>query len=349
VTAFVSASGKRVTARRLLATIALAGVACGLVALLAPLIGRTLDGHLELYGFGAYDAGSPDHAIVAVRLPRVMAALLVGAALGGAGCALQALLRNPLAEPFTLGISSGSSLAAVIALRFGLGALLGGWGVSAAALVGAVVALLVVERLARVGRHLPPATLVLSGVTISMLCSSISVILMYTASDFAESDSILNWMVGGFDTSRIVQAEIVAAPVIAALLGLVACARSLDALVAGPEVAASLGVSVGRTQVVVFALSSLLVGISVALAGPIGFVGLVVPHALRGLLGPDHRVLVPASMFGGAALLVVCDTVARIVAPSRLPAGAVTAVLGGAFFLAILIRHKRRAAMWGRA
>jgi iron complex transport system permease protein len=346
---FVSRAGRRVTGRRLVITVLACALACALVGLIAPLVGVTLDGKWELYGFGAYDPASPDHVILAVRVPRVLATLLVGGALGGAGCALQALLRNPLAEPFTLGISSGSSLAAVIALRLGLGAALGGWGISAAALAGAVIALLAVERLARIGRHLPPATLVLAGVTISMLCSSISVILMYTATDFAQSDSILNWMVGGFETSRLVHTQVVAAPILAALVGLVACARPLDALAAGPEVAASLGVAVGRVQVIVFALASLLVGVSVAIAGPIGFVGLIVPHALRALLGPDHRVLLPASIFGGAALLIVCDTLARTVLSTHLPAGAVTAVLGGGFFIGILLAHKRRAALWGRA
>jgi iron complex transport system permease protein len=126
-------------------------------------------------------------------------------------------------------------------------------------------------------------------------------------------------------------------------------ARELNALAAGPEVAASLGVAVARTETVVFAVASLLVGVAIALAGPIGFVGLVVPHALRALLGPDHRLLVPASMFGGATLLVVCDTLARtLTAPAHLPTGAVTAVLGGPFFIYILIQRKRTAAMWGR-
>lgn len=345
---FVSRRGKRVTARRLAVALALCATACAVIGLAAPLVGNTLGGKLELLGPGALLPGSPDHWLVAVRLPRVLAALLVGGALGGAGCALQALLRNPLAEPFTLGISSGSSLAAVLAIRLGAEAAFGGWGVSAAALAGAVVTLIVVERLARVGSELPAATLVLAGVTISMLCSAISVIVQFT-SDFAQGNFILDWMVGGFETSRLVETKYAAAPILAGLVWLCACARELDALAAGTEVAASLGVAVERTQVIVFAIASLLVGVSVALAGPIGFVGLVVPHALRAVLGPDHRLLLPASILGGAALLVACDTLARTaIASNHLPAGAVTAVLGGAFFLAILAGQKRRAALWGR-
>jgi iron complex transport system permease protein len=130
---------------------------------------------------------------------------------------------------------------------------------------------------------------------------------------------------------------------------LIVYGRELNALAAGDDVAASLGVNVERTQFVLFVVSSLLVGVAIALAGPIGFVGLLVPHVLRGLLGPDHRLLLPASMFGGAVLLVVCDTLARMVLwPAHLPTGAVTAVIGGPFFIVILLSAKRRAALWGR-
>ena len=134
-------------------------------------------------------------------------------------------------------------------------------------------------------------------------------------------------------------------PIAVGLVVLFIYGRELNALAAGPEVAASLGVAVARTQVIVFAVASLLVGAAIALAGPIGFIGLIVPHTLRALLGPDHRLLVPASMFGGAVLLVVCDTLARtVIAPAHLPTGAVTAVLGGPFFLYILVAQKKRAA-----
>jgi iron complex transport system permease protein len=344
---FVSARGRRVTTKRFAATLAVCAVGCAIVAVIAPLVGVRLDHTLDLFGLDAFDPSSPDHLILSTRLPRVGAALLVGAALGGAGCALQALLRNPLADPYTLGISSGSSLATVVALHLGLASELGGWAGGLASVGGAVIAVIAVERLARVGRTLPPATLVLAGVTVSMVCSAVSVILQ-SLTQFSEATAILRWMIGGFDAVRLVQVQVAAIPIGLALLGLVGCARSLDALAAGPEVAASLGVAVGRVQVTVFALTSVLVGISVALAGPIGFIGLVVPHALRALLGSDHRVLLPASMFGGAALLVACDTIARTALGTLLPAGAVTAALGGVFFLGILFAHRRRAALWGR-
>jgi iron complex transport system permease protein len=287
--------------------------------------------------------------ILMLRLPRVLAAMLVGGALAAAGCALQALFRNPLAEPFTLGISSGSSLAAVLAIRIGIESAFGGMGVGLSALVGAVGALLFVERLGRIGRNLPPATLVLAGVTISMFCSSASVLVQYT-SDFSDVSHMLAWMIGGLDATRMFSVEVAAAPIGIGLVVLFLYGRELNALAAGPDVAASLGVAVARTQRLVFAVASLLVGAAIALAGPIGFIGLIVPHTLRALLGPDHRLLLPASMFGGAVLLVLCDTLSRLlIAPASLPTGAVTAVLGGPFFLYILVAQKRRAAVWGRA
>lgn len=341
--AFVSAANPGVlTWRRLVLTLAICAGITALIGALAPLIGIVTDLGGWRLEFG------PTEQIFWVRFPRVLASLVVGAALGGAGCALQALLRNPLAEPFTLGISSGSALAAVLAIRLGIEEVFGAAGVGGAALVGAAGTLVVVWRLGQIGRHLPPATLILAGVTISMFCSSASVLIQYT-SDFSEVTHMLQWMIGGLDTVRLVVVETAAIPIGIGLVVLVIHARELNALAAGVEVAASLGVAVQRTQTVVFIVSSLLVGAAIAVVGPIGFVGLIVPHALRGIIGPDHRLLLPASMFGGAVLLALCDTLARTIVPMHhLPTGAVTAVLGGPFFVGILLRQKRRAAMWGR-
>lgn len=349
---FISGHAARLTTRRLVVALLVCAAACALVGMLAPLVGVAQGRggrELALLGTDAFDPASPAYPILWVRIPRVLASLLVGGALAAAGCALQALLRNPLAEPFTLGISSGSALAAVIAIRLGIEGVFGAAGVGGAALVGALVTLLLVWRLARIGSHLPPATLVLAGVTLSMFCSAASVLIQYT-SDFAEVSRMLRWMMGGLDSMRMGAVEYAAAPILLGIAILVAYARELNALSAGSEAAASLGVAVARTQVVVFAIASLLVGTAIALAGPIGFIGLIVPHALRALLGPDHRVLLPASVFGGAVLLTVCDTLARTITwPAQLPTGALTAVLGGPFFVIILVGQKRRAAMWGRA
>jgi iron complex transport system permease protein len=349
---FISGSGKRLTTPRLLAALALCAGATAILAALVPLFGGVVldrnGWHLDITGFAALDPRTIEHKILwAVRIPRMLAALEVGAAMAGAGCALQALLRNPLAEPFTLGISSGASLAAVLAIRLGLEAAFGAAGIGGAALVGAAGTLVVIWQLARIGKHLPPATLVLAGVTMSMFCSSASVLIQYT-SDFTEVTHMLQWMIGGMETLRLATVGYAALPIGAALVVLTSYGRELNALAAGPDVAASLGVAVGRTQTIIFITASLLVGAAIAVVGPIGFIGLVVPHALRPLLGPDHRLLVPASIFGGAALLAVCDTLARTVVPMHhLPTGAVTPVLGVPVFVVILVGRKRRAALWG--
>lgn len=347
---FISGRAPRLTARRFAIALSLCVLAAAAVGLAALLIGVGSDRggrYLDILSLDAFTDGSWESEILAVRLPRVLASLLVGGALAGAGCALQALLRNPLAEPFTLGISSGSSLAAVIAIRLGVEGALGGTGVGISALLGALLSLLFIWRLAQVSRQLPPATLVLAGVTLSMFCSAASVLIQYT-SDFTEVSRMLRWMLGGLDSVPLSAVEYAAAPILAGLVVLALHGRALNALAAGPEVAASLGVSVMRTTTIVFFLSSLLVGAAIAVAGPIGFVGLIVPHALRAVLGPDHRLLIPASVFGGAVLLTICDTLARTVT-TPLPTGAVTAILGGPFFVLILVSQKRRAALWTRA
>jgi iron complex transport system permease protein len=219
--------------------------------------------------------------------------------------------------------------------------------VAAGFLVGAALALAAIWQMARVGQQLPPATLVLAGVVVSMFCSAASLLVQATA-DFTELSRMLRWMMGGLEGRRMTVVQTAAVPIAVGLVVVWAKARSLDALAAGEDAAASVGVAVGATQRVVLAAAAVLVGVSIALGGPIGFVGLVVPHALRALLGPDHRLLVPAAALGGGALVVACDLLARtVIAPAQLPTGAVTALLGGPFFLAILVAHKRKAGLWG--
>lgn len=343
---FVATAAPRVTWRRWLTVLGGGLAIVAAVAAIAPLIGvdQTADGRrLVLDG---YDAAQP--WVLHARLPRVIAALLVGGVLAGTGCALQALLRNPLAEPFTLGISSASALGAVVAIRLGLDAAFGGAGIGLGALVGAASSTWLITVMARIGRQLPAATLVLAGIAVSMWCASVTVLVQYT-SDLADVSRMLRWMIGGLDDMRLAPLGYAAPPLVIGLGVLLVHARALDALAAGPDVAASLGVAVARTQLIVFAVSSLLVGGAIALCGPIGFVGLIVPHALRARLGSDHRLLLPASILGGGLLLALCDTFARLaLAPAALlPTGAVTAALGGPFFVAILIRYRQRAALWG--
>jgi iron complex transport system permease protein len=325
---------------------------CAAFAALALALGAFLDVDLGAGGarsLGWFDLSDPGERsiFVGLRLPRVLAAAAIGAGLGVAGAAFQALLRNPLAEPYTLGVASGASLAAVIAIRFGLASALGTSAVGVAALIGSLATVALVYRLARVGNRLPPATLLLAGITIAMFCSAATMLLQYTA-DFTEVYRIVRWMMGGLDAVRyttLLRAAIAIAVGVAAVLYL---APDLNALAGGEEAAASVGVDVRRTVFVGLGAASLIVGAAIAVAGPIGFVGLIVPHALRAVVGPDHRVLIPASALGGAGLLCLCDTLAHLaLAPAELPVGVVTAVLGGPFFLYLLVRHKGTSRLWG--
>jgi iron complex transport system permease protein len=344
---------RRLTAARLAAILGACAAVTALVALIAPLFGtdRGADDSWHLTFMdprAAFRSGTLDFdKLWIARMPRVLAGLIVGAALAGAGCTFQATLRNPLAEPFTLGISSGASLAAVAAIHFGFAGALGGAAIGLAAVVGAAASVLFVWRLGRVGASLPPATLLLAGVTLAMFCSAGSMLLQYT-SDFEQIGAILHWMMGSFDEVGYRDLERAGPAIGVGLVVLLALARDLNALAAGDEAAASVGVAAGRAQAIAFATGSLLVGASIAIAGPIGFVGLIVPHGLRAIVGPDHRALLPASMLIGGALLVVCDTIAQFaMLPQHLAVGIVTALIGGPFFLFILVRAKRGAALWG--
>lgn len=336
----------RLTAARLAAAVA----ACAAVAALAILAALLLDidvahgSRLRLYALA--NLGEP--RFLDYRLPRVLGGAMVGACLAGSGCAFQAVLRNPLAEPYALGVSSGASLAAFVAIQLGIDhSFLGQNGVGLAALFGAAATVLVVYRLARVGQDLPPATLLLAGITIAMFCSAASMFVQYVTG-FGEMQRMTRWLMGGLDGRRM-DDLLRAAPGIAiggALL--LSRARALNALSAGGDAAASVGVAPGPATALAFITSSLLVGAAIALGGPIGFVGLMVPHAMRAIVGPDHRVLLPCAMFAGAGFLVLCDTVARVaLAGSELPVGLVTALLGGPFFLYLLLREKTRSRLWG--
>jgi iron complex transport system permease protein len=338
------------TRRRLFITVALASAFLGAALLAALLLDVQVaaDGSRHLSVLACWDHASVDRDIfLKFRLPRVLAGAVVGAGLAGAGCAFQATLRNPLAEPYTLGISSGSALAAVLAIRLGLDRTpLGYPGIGLSALLGATATVYGVWRLGRVGRALPAATLLLGGVTVAMFCSAASMLVQYTA-DFSEVHRMVRWMMGGLEATEYGALGLTAAAVAFGLGILLTLSRPLNALSAGSDAADSVGFAPGRIVTISFVTASLLVGATIALAGPIGFVGLVVPHTVRLLAGPDHRVLLPTAMVCGASLLILCDAVAHLLlAPDQLPVGIVTALLGGPFFLLLLVREKGSASLW---
>lgn len=325
------------------------------VLLAAPLFGSSqLDvgrAVLDALSTRRFDGNPALRVLLYSRLPRIFAAALAGAGLASAGVAFQALLRNPLADPFTLGVSSGSSLGAVLAIRLGLETLvlfghpLGELALSSCALLGAIGVVALVYLLGERGAA-GPTTLLLSGVSLALLGGALITAVLYTA-DFAETYRIVRWQMGDLDVMRYDLVLRMAVPVVLSLLLLWPRARDLNALSAGPDAAAGLGVEVKRTTRIVYLAASLGVAAVVSVAGPIGFVGLLVPHTLRAVLGPDHRLLLPASALCGAAFLILCDTLAQVLfRPAVLPVGVLTASIGAPFFVGLLLSRGLRARLW---
>jgi len=277
-----------------------------------------------------------------LRAPRVLAAALVGGALAVAGTLLQGLFRNPLADPYVTGTSAGAALGAiaVIALGTDLAATL----VPLAAFVGALISALGVWQLARLGGRTTVLTVLLAGIILTSFASALVTLLLFASDRLAlRLRAVLDILSGGVtvrETSELVVAAIVVGCglALALLLG-----RSIDAFVFGEETAATLGVDPERTTVLVIGAAALLTGAAVALAGLFGFVGLVVPHALRPIVGATHRTLAIASFLAGASVLVLADLGARSAfAPAELPVGVLTGLIGAPFFLVLLVRARRR-------
>ncbi len=281
-----------------------------------------------------------------VRVPRAIMASCVGALLATSGALLQGFLRNPLAEPYLLGISSGAALAVTGVILLNVPLFIGGiYVVPPAAFAGALATLLAVYFLAQSRGRLHVTTLILAGVVVSaFLAALISLLASLNLDRYYE---ILSWLLGHLQPlSR--NAEVwIAGYAAVGLAAALAQSRDLNALLLGEEKAAALGVNVEAVKRSLFVLASLLTGVAVSASGLIGFVGLVAPHLSRLLLGPDHRLLLPASALSGAALLLLSDLVARLaLAPTELPVGVVTALVGGPFFLYLLVRHARQ--LYGR-
>ncbi|QOC93434.1 FecCD family ABC transporter permease [Micromonospora craniellae] len=284
--------------------------------------------------------------IIEFRLPRTLLAALVGAGLSIVGGTLQAVVRNPLADPFVLGISSGAGVGAVLVIVAGSAAI-AGLSLSAAAFAGATLATAILFLLARHRGQLTPLRLVLSGVTLSYLFSAVTSFLTLTT-DADKVFSVLFFLLGSVSAATWGDLQIPALVLALVAVWLLSRARTLNALLAGDETATSLGVDVNRLRMEMLLLTSLLTGVLVAVSGGIGFVGLVVPHVARLLVGADHRRMLPVAAFGGAVFLVLADLLARTAAsPTELPIGIVTATVGAPFFLWLMRRDTaaRRAGM----
>jgi iron complex transport system permease protein len=276
-----------------------------------------------------------------LRVPRVAAAALIGGALSIAGVVFQALFRNPLAEPYLLGLSGGGSFGAVVSIvAFGSHAASGVWGRTAAALGGCLAAIALVYAVASRGGGLRPATLLLAGVVANAFFLAGLAALQYAASP-TEAQAILRWVMGGLSAPREGELLVLGVAVPVGVVAVLWLAPRLNLLAFDEETARHLGVDVAGLRRTLFLATSLLTAACVAVSGPIGFVGLFVPHAVRWFVGPDHRVLVPAACLAGAAFLVLADAAARtVVAPQELPVGIVTAVVGAPAFVALLARRR---------
>lgn len=286
------------------------------------------------------DPAAADAPIVrGLRLPRVLLAFLVGGSLGVSGAALQALIRNPLADPYLLGLSGGAGLGAVAAMAVGMP---GAWAVPAFAFVGALAAVVLVYRLSVVsGRRLDPRVLLLAGVIVGAFTAAIMTAII-TLSPTDQLRNAFLWLLGGFSAASWSAVRLFLLYALIPLAVLMVQARALDLLTLGEEPAQALGTEVERLKRVVLVSTSLLTAAGVAVCGVIGFVGLVVPHALRGLLGPLHRRLLPAAFLAGGGFLVLADAAARtVVRPIELPVGVVTALVGVPLFAVLLRRSVR--------
>ncbi|GAA1299156.1 iron ABC transporter permease [Streptomyces sanglieri] len=290
-------------------------------------------------GRGAVDDIALDQIVWQFRTPRVVLAAVVGAGLAVAGAVLQTLVSNPLADPTVLGFSHGASLGAVLVITLG-GAGLGGLGVSGAAFVGALLAGLLVFALGQRRGRLAPTRLVLAGVAVGYVLLSATSFVQLRATP-TELRGVMFWMLGSVSGARWSQLPTVTAVVAIGTALLASFGRRLNALLAGDESATSLGVDVHRTRAVLLVVAALLTGTVIAVAGGIGFVGLMIPHLVRLALGADHRRLLPLSALLGAVYLVLVDLLSRTVnRPNELPLGILTALLGAPFFLWLLRRNK---------
>ena len=272
-----------------------------------------------------------------LRVPRVLLGFLAGAGLATAGVVLQALLRNPLATPFTLGVSSGASFGVVVALWAGLAS---AFALPFVGMGGAILVAVLTWRIARIGGRMPVQTLLLAGVALTYLFSAM-ILLIQVLSDPYDTVRILRWLVGSLETGLGYRPVVlVFLAVLAGLALVLPLGRAFNAMGGGADAAQAVGVDVGRVMRRGYFGASLMVGAIVAFVGPIGFIGLLVPHALRLMGAVDNRRLLPCAALVGGGFLVLCDALTNLGAVQRLPVGVLTNLLGGPFFLFLLLRHR---------
>ncbi len=315
-------------------------VGIGAVEIPLPITTHVIGSHLLPGWIAPVADPTQDQIIWVFRLPRVLLAVVVGAALAVSGTALQAMTRNPLSDPYIFGVSSGASVGAVLVITLG-STVMGGISLSLAAFAGALLSMLLVYTLAQQQGRATPMRLILAGVALSYVLSAVtSYLVLRSATPGGGAAAVLTWLAGSLGGAKWEQLGLPSAVVVLATFLLLAQSRPLNALLAGDETATGLGVNVERFRQQLFVITSLLVGVVVAVSGSIGFVGLMIPHLVRMVVGSDHRRVLPTVALGGGVYLVLVDLVGRtIMAPQELPVGIVTAALGGPFFLWLLRRR----------
>lgn len=274
-----------------------------------------------------------------LRMPRITLAMLVGISLSVSGAVYQSIFRNPLTDPYVLGVSSGASLGAAIAIFLGLEATLGGVGLCA--LATALLTVVAIYRIASMGNRMHTTTLLLTGVCFTLLISAVISFLMVLNQD--KMDSIIFWTMGSFGSANWTDVMMVAPVVLFGTVTVLYYSKDLNLLLVGSETARSMGVEVEKVKKILLVVTTLMVAFSVSVCGVIGFVGLIVPHAVRHVVGPDNRKIVPCSVFIGGIFLVLCDTLSRtMLKPSELPVGSITALIGAPMFIFLLYKNKKR-------
>lgn len=280
--------------------------------------------------------------IINIRLPRIILSALIGAGLSVVGCVFQAIFKNPMADPYVIGISSGSALGASISIVMGISSMaLGITGTTLFAFIGAIFTTVLVYFIAKTGTKLPTNTLLLSGVSVSFLFSSINSLIMIFNRDRVEQ--IVFWTMGSLASATWKQVISLFLFVIIGFILIIIYSRDLNLMLMGDETACSLGIEVNFVKKFLLIVSSIIIASCVSVSGVIGFVGLIVPHITRMIVGPNHKVLIPFSTLGGAIFMIICDTLSRILAPpAEIPVGAITALFGAPYFIYLLIKNKKR-------
>jgi iron complex transport system permease protein len=298
-------------------------------------ITHILSGILSLFNIGSDGLADSEKIILFdIRLPRIIFAGIVGAALSIAGVVFQALLRNPLADPYILGVYGGSAVGAIIAIMTGLSAL--PFGISGLAFLGAALTIAFLFSIAGTKRTMPPHTLLLAGVIMNAFFSAV-IMFLITISKNNEIHGIMFWLMGDLGIAAAREIVFTGAFLACGFAVIYAFARPLNLIVTGEETAMQLGINVARTKIVLFVIASLVTASAVSVSGIIGFVGLMIPHMVRLIFGSDHRLLLPASALFGAAFLIAADSAARtVMSPSELPVGVITALCGAPYFVYLL-------------